>query len=227
MKTKTLIIVNPISGVGRQRRIETLLKQNLNQDLFDYTVRYTEHIHHGTEIAREAADKRLRSHVEYIYDIEAFRTYCRELAAHFKGRIDHYEMWNEPYWQTFFKGTGPHFMDVFHAGAKGIREGNQGMEQLVSSFLSTSELLRKVTEGEKVKEILATPASGLDAVFQKVGRPATTTNGNFRLNLCYSQDHEFAALHLQQFSGFEYHSVSEIRFAAGEEAKKLLGAFVK
>ena len=57
MKTKTLIIVNPISGVGRQRRIETLLKQNLNQDLFDYTVRYTEHIHHGTEIAREAADK--------------------------------------------------------------------------------------------------------------------------------------------------------------------------
>ena len=34
----------------------------------------------------------------------------------------------------------------------GIREGNQGMEQLVSSFLSTSELLRKVTEGEKVNE---------------------------------------------------------------------------
>ena len=56
MKTKTLIIVNPISGVGRQRRIETLLKQNLNHDLFDYTVRYTEHIHHGTEIARDAAD---------------------------------------------------------------------------------------------------------------------------------------------------------------------------
>ena len=57
MKTKTLIIVNPIPGVGRQRRIATLLKQNLNHDLFDYTVRYTEHIHHGTEIAREAADK--------------------------------------------------------------------------------------------------------------------------------------------------------------------------
>ena len=57
MKTKTLIVVNPISGVGRQKRIETLLKQNLNQDLFDYTVRYTEHIHHGTEIAREAAAK--------------------------------------------------------------------------------------------------------------------------------------------------------------------------
>lgn len=83
------------------------------------------------------------------------------------------------------------------------------------------------SEGEKVKEILTTPASGLDAVFQKVGLPTTTTNGNFRLNLCYSQDHEFAALHLQQFSGFEYHSASEVRFTAGEEAKKLLGAFIK
>lgn len=57
MKKKTLIVVNPISGVGRQKRIELLLKINLNQDLFDYKVKYTEHIHHGTEIARKAADE--------------------------------------------------------------------------------------------------------------------------------------------------------------------------
>lgn len=57
MKTKTLFVVNPISGVGRQKKIENLLKQNLNHDLFDYEVRYTEHIHHGTELAREAALK--------------------------------------------------------------------------------------------------------------------------------------------------------------------------
>ncbi|MBQ8703878.1 MAG: hypothetical protein IJ524_05840 [Bacteroidales bacterium] len=55
MKTKTLFIVNPISGVGKQKKIETLLKQNLDHDLFDYEVRYTERIHHGTELAREAA----------------------------------------------------------------------------------------------------------------------------------------------------------------------------
>ena len=61
MKTKTLIVVNPISGVGRQKRIETLLKENLNHDLFDYQVRYTEYIHHGTDIAREAADKGYQS----------------------------------------------------------------------------------------------------------------------------------------------------------------------
>ena len=57
MKTKTVVVVNPISGVGKQKKIETLLKENRNQDLFDYTVRYTEHIHHGTEIAREAVDQ--------------------------------------------------------------------------------------------------------------------------------------------------------------------------
>lgn len=55
MKTKTLFIVNPISGIGRQKKIETLLKQNLDHDLFDYSVSYTERIHHGTELAREAA----------------------------------------------------------------------------------------------------------------------------------------------------------------------------
>lgn len=57
MKTKILIVVNPISGVGRQKRIETLLKENLNHDLFDYQVCYTEYIHHGTDLARKAADK--------------------------------------------------------------------------------------------------------------------------------------------------------------------------
>ena len=57
MKTKTLFVVNPISGVGRQKKIEKILKENLNMDLFDYEVKYTEHIHHGTEIARDAAEK--------------------------------------------------------------------------------------------------------------------------------------------------------------------------
>lgn len=57
MKQKMLVVVNPFSGVGRQKRIETLLRNNLNHDLYDYEVRYTERIHHGTDIAREAVDK--------------------------------------------------------------------------------------------------------------------------------------------------------------------------
>ena len=57
MKNKTLFIINPVSGTGRQKNIETVIKENLDHDLFDYSVRYTEHIHHGTELAREAADQ--------------------------------------------------------------------------------------------------------------------------------------------------------------------------
>ena len=57
MKKRLLAIVNPISGVGRQKKIERLLQTNLNQDLYDYEVRYTERIHHGTELARQGADQ--------------------------------------------------------------------------------------------------------------------------------------------------------------------------
>lgn len=57
MKLRMLVVVNPHSGVGRQKRIETLLRTHLNHDLYDYEVRYTEFIHHGTRIAREAADR--------------------------------------------------------------------------------------------------------------------------------------------------------------------------
>lgn len=57
MKKKMLVIVNPISGIGRQKKIERLLQENLNQDIFDFEVRYTQHIHHGTELARQGADQ--------------------------------------------------------------------------------------------------------------------------------------------------------------------------
>ena len=55
MKKRMLVIVNPISGVGRQKKIERLLNTNLDHDLYDHEVRYTERIHHGTELARQGA----------------------------------------------------------------------------------------------------------------------------------------------------------------------------
>ena len=83
------------------------------------------------------------------------------------------------------------------------------------------------TEGQKVQTIVGAPSNDLVATIQRIGHPKTSGNGNFRLNLCYSQDREFAALHLQQFSGFEYHNVGGIRFVEGDEAHKLLAVFVK
>ncbi|WP_405328687.1 hypothetical protein [Fibrobacter sp.] len=82
-------------------------------------------------------------------------------------------------------------------------------------------------EGQKVKAILEASPTELDAILQKNGRPQTGENGNMKLNLCYSRDHEFAAFHLQQFSGFEYRTIIETRFVVGNEAIKLLQAFIK
>ena len=54
MKRHLLFIVNPISGIGKQKKIEELLDRHIDKSLIDYTVRYTERIHHGRELAKEA-----------------------------------------------------------------------------------------------------------------------------------------------------------------------------
>lgn len=66
----------------------------------------------------------------HIFNLAAFSEYCRTLAAHYKGRIDFWEVWNEPYMKYFFKGTPQQFSDVFIAGAKGLKEGNPNARTL-------------------------------------------------------------------------------------------------
>ncbi|MBR1644740.1 MAG: NAD(+)/NADH kinase [Bacteroidales bacterium] len=53
-KQHLLFVVNPVSGIGRQKKIEEVVQENLDLDRFTYDVRYTERIHHGTDITREA-----------------------------------------------------------------------------------------------------------------------------------------------------------------------------
>lgn len=49
-----LVIVNPISGIGKQRKIEELLEKHIDKEVLSYSVSYTEHAHHGTQMAEEA-----------------------------------------------------------------------------------------------------------------------------------------------------------------------------
>ena len=84
-----------------------------------------------------------------------------------------------------------------------------------------------LADGEKVKR-LATAAPGeVVTLIKKEGKPATSPNGHWRLSLCYSQDRRFAALHVSEFVGFEYKTIGEIRFLEGDDAAKILQAFVK
>ena len=57
MKDKVLFIINPVSGIGKQKIVEPTLEQYLNKDKFDYSIVYTEYAHHATEICRDAAQK--------------------------------------------------------------------------------------------------------------------------------------------------------------------------
>ena len=54
-KIKILFIVNPISGIGKQKRFEKILNRHINKEKFDYKIEYTQNAGHATEIAAAAA----------------------------------------------------------------------------------------------------------------------------------------------------------------------------
>lgn len=54
LKKKICFIVNPISGVGRQKIIEKLVDRSLDRTLFDYEIAYTKASKHATELAKQA-----------------------------------------------------------------------------------------------------------------------------------------------------------------------------
>ena len=50
-KDKILFIVNPISGVGKQKKIEYAVEKYLDKEKFNYNIAYTSYPHHATAIA--------------------------------------------------------------------------------------------------------------------------------------------------------------------------------
>ncbi|MCK9205271.1 MAG: diacylglycerol kinase family lipid kinase [Bacteroidales bacterium] len=54
---RILFIVNPISGIGKQKGIEGALEQGIDKARFDYQVVYTEKPGHATELSRKAAEE--------------------------------------------------------------------------------------------------------------------------------------------------------------------------
>ena len=54
-KKKVCFIVNPISGIGKQRKIERIIKRNLDRKEFDYQVLYTKRPNHATELSAQVA----------------------------------------------------------------------------------------------------------------------------------------------------------------------------
>ena len=59
MKKKICFIINPISGIGKQKLVEKLIEQFLDPTLFDYTIKYTNAPKHATSLARKAAEENI------------------------------------------------------------------------------------------------------------------------------------------------------------------------
>ena len=58
-KRTICFIVNPISGIGRQKVIEKLIDEELDRSLFDYEIAYTKATKHAIELAKDAANRKV------------------------------------------------------------------------------------------------------------------------------------------------------------------------
>ena len=54
MKEKVLFIINPVSGIGKQKTVEKALESYLDKEKYDYGIAYTEYAHHATLISKNA-----------------------------------------------------------------------------------------------------------------------------------------------------------------------------
>lgn len=81
-------------------------------------------------------------------------------------------------------------------------------------------------EGPKVKTIIGLKDAELAARVEKTEKVEQDGIGHYHLDLCYSDDHEFAAMQLLQFSDFSYEPTTEPVIYEGEDAKNILKLFV-
>ena len=51
---KLLFIINPFSGLGRKKKVPTLIQQYLNKEKYSYEIAYTQYAGHATELAATA-----------------------------------------------------------------------------------------------------------------------------------------------------------------------------
>ena len=77
------------------------------------------------------------------------------------------------------------------------------------------------SEGERVERLLTMPLDKMAEDIAQKGKPSAGANGNFRLELCLSDDHQFCALQLFRFGDFLYNSVFEPRFYKGKDVEAI------
>ncbi|MBQ4393000.1 MAG: hypothetical protein II826_07840 [Prevotella sp.] len=75
------------------------------------------------------------------------------------------------------------------------------------------------SEGERLERLLSMPLDKMVADIAQKGKPTAGANGNFRLEVCLSDDRQFVALQLFRFIDFSYRPLFETRFYEGKEVE--------
>ena len=75
------------------------------------------------------------------------------------------------------------------------------------------------TEGEHLERLLEMPFDKMAVDIVQKGKPVVGVNGNFRLELCLSDDHQFCAYQLFRYGEFRYNPVFEPRFCEGTDVE--------
>ena len=77
------------------------------------------------------------------------------------------------------------------------------------------------TEGEHLERLLEMPFDKMAVDIVQKGKPVVGVNGNFRLELCLSDDHQFCGLQLFRFGDFKYNPIFEPRFYEGKHVETI------
>ena len=77
------------------------------------------------------------------------------------------------------------------------------------------------TEGERVQRLLDMPFDKMSSDVLQKGKPRAGANGNFRLEVCLSDDRRFCALQLFRFADFSYRPLFEPRFYEGTDVETI------
>ena len=83
-----------------------------------------------------------------------YAKWCGELVKHYKGRISHFELWNEPYIPGFYKGTPEAFGRRWLKAARAVRKANPDAKVVgwcteLSSPQFASPFLKDIPVAEK------------------------------------------------------------------------------
>lgn len=72
--------------------------------------------------------------------------------------------------------------------------------------------------GDRIKQIINAPEGQLEAAVKAFGGIDHAPMGPFRVEVCLSADHQFAAVQAFGYSDFEYKPLADVRFFTGNEA---------